>query len=95
MLPIYYLIPTKFSLDDHFDSTETFQSDYGIVWNAINPEVEFSIKPTIEEALELAREIGNRGRGMQTLVTGSLYLVGGALTILESNTPTVALKASA
>ncbi|MCJ1415421.1 hypothetical protein MMC32_001753 [Xylographa parallela] len=81
--------------DDHFDSTETFQSDYGIVWKAINPEVEFSIKPTIEEALELAREIGNRGRGTQTLVTGSLYLVGGALTILESNTPTVALKTSA
>ena len=30
----------------------------------------------------LAKRIGDQEGGMQTLVTGSLYLVGGALNIL-------------
>ncbi|MCJ1377182.1 hypothetical protein MMC17_000274 [Xylographa soralifera] len=80
---------------DRFDSNETFQQDYAEVWKAISPEVEFSVKPTIEEALERAREIGKRGRGMQTLVTGSLYLVGGTLSLLESKNTIAALKPSA
>ena len=42
-----------------------------------------TVEPTIEGALDRAREIGNRGNGMQTLITGSLYLIGGVLRLLE------------
>ena len=37
----------------------------------------------IEEALSLARKIGEQNHGMQTLITGSLHLVGGALNLLN------------
>ena len=50
----------------------------------VDPGVQISIEPTIDQALNLAREIGNAKDGMQTLVTGSLYLVGGALSSIES-----------
>ena len=89
------MILVNISLDDRFDSTENFHQDYVKVWKAINPQVEFSVTSTIEEALERAREIGHRGLGMQTLVTGSLYLVGGTLTILEPTTSTAASKSPA
>ncbi len=62
------------------------QKDYAEAWKNIDPNVEISIEPTIEGALNLARRIGHRNNGMQTLVTGSLYLVGGALSLLEPET---------
>lgn len=43
--------------------------------------------PTIEEALDYARHVGEEVKGdgdkVQVYVTGSLHLVGGALGILE------------
>lgn len=59
--------------------------EYEQAWNSIDPNAEISVEPTIEGALKLAKEIGDRGNGMQTLITGSLYLIGGALLFLESN----------
>lgn len=41
------------------------------------------VEPTIEGALELAKKIDDQGNGMQTLIPGSLYPVGGALHFLE------------
>lgn len=61
------------------------QMDYTEVWRKIDPEAEISIEPTIEGALNLARRIGLQHDGMQTLVTGSLHLVGAALHLLESD----------
>ncbi|KAI4282731.1 MAG: hypothetical protein L6R38_002735 [Xanthoria sp. 2 TBL-2021] len=62
------------------------QKDYIEAYRSIDPDARISIEPTIEGALNLAREIGSRDNGMQTLVTGSLYLIGGALRLLEKNT---------
>ncbi|MCJ1399172.1 hypothetical protein MMC11_002374 [Xylographa trunciseda] len=77
-----------------FEGTERVREDYAKVWTAINPVVKSSVKSTIEEALVLASDIGNQGSGMHALVTGSLYLVGGALDLLESRTSTTASKHS-
>ncbi|KAL8906531.1 MAG: hypothetical protein Q9207_001969 [Kuettlingeria erythrocarpa] len=62
------------------------QKDYIDAYRSIDPGARISIEPTIEGALNLAREIGSRDNGMQALVTGSLYLIGGALRLLEKNT---------
>ncbi|KAL9119008.1 MAG: hypothetical protein Q9187_004435, partial [Circinaria calcarea] len=68
-------------------ASQSLQESYVEVWKGIDPGVRVSIEPTIEGALELARRIGNRGKGMQALVTGSLHLVGGALWLLEPIIP--------
>lgn len=62
------------------------QEDYIEAYRCIDPDAHISIEPTIEGALNLAREFGNRDNGMQALVTGSLRLIGGALRLLEENT---------
>lgn len=61
------------------------ESEYTQAWRSVDPLVEITVEPTIEGALNLARSIGDRGEGAQILITGSLYLVGGALSILQPN----------
>lgn len=58
------------------------QKKYIDAWKCIFPETETAFESTIEGALDLARSL-DRGFGTQTLVTGSLHLVGAALRILE------------
>ncbi|KAL8725125.1 MAG: hypothetical protein Q9181_006537 [Wetmoreana brouardii] len=65
------------------------QKDYIEAYRRIEPNVDISVEPTIEGAMHLAKDIGTRDSGMQTLVTGSLYLTGGALRLLEKNTTVV------
>lgn len=62
------------------------QKDYIEAYWSIDPDVHISEVPSIEGALNLAREIGGRDNGMQTSVTGSPSLIGGALRLLEANT---------
>lgn len=45
-------------------------------------DAQVSIEPTVEGALSLAR-MADRGAVMQTLITGSLYIVGSAPRLLE------------
>ena len=47
------------------------------------PDTKKSFQPTIEGALRLAKSL-DEGSGTASLITGSLYLVGGALRVLES-----------
>ncbi|KAL8700204.1 MAG: hypothetical protein Q9201_005573 [Fulgogasparrea decipioides] len=49
------------------------QKDYIEAYRIIDPSVGISVKPTIEGALNLAKDNGRRDNGMQTLVTGSLF----------------------
>ena len=63
--------------------SEQDQTDYARIYRTIAPDTEVSVQPTIEQALLQAKEIGDRDGGMQTLITGSLFLVGGALRLLE------------
>jgi folylpolyglutamate synthase len=55
---------------------------YSEFWKKFDPQANVLKHSTIEGALMLAKRIGDQEGGMQTLVTGSLYLVGGALNIL-------------
>lgn len=58
------------------------QERYIAAWKSIFPETETAFESTVEGALNLAKSL-DQGLGTQTLVTGSLYLVGAALRILE------------
>lgn len=55
-------------------------------WKVIDPNAVISLEPTIEQALMPARAIGNQHGGMQSLITGSLHLIGGALCLLRPDT---------
>lgn len=59
------------------------QEHYAKVWKNIDHKATVSRERTIEGALHRAKEIGDQNDGMQTLVTGSLHLVSGALYLLE------------
>ena len=61
---------------------EEVQQQYIHAWREYQPDAQVSVEPTVEGALNLAR-MADRGAGMQTLITGSLYLVGSALRLLE------------
>lgn len=56
---------------------------YAARWRELDSGANVSTASSIEEAVDAARRIGIRSDGMQTLVTGSLHLVGGALNILK------------
>jgi folylpolyglutamate synthase len=60
---------------------------YAGVWEKVDRVAEISFEPTIEGALMLAKRIGEQVNGMQTLVTGSLHLVGNALSLLKPSGP--------
>ena len=57
---------------------------YSRIWHEYDPFAKTSIEPTIQEAIQSAERLGDQGNGVQTLITGSLHLVGGALNILEA-----------
>ncbi|GAB7361651.1 hypothetical protein MBLNU230_g1702t1 [Neophaeotheca triangularis] len=54
------------------------------VWSVIHPGTQVRDEPTIQGAIDLARELGSGGAGVQTLITGSQHLVGPSLRILQS-----------
>ena len=64
------------------DFAEELQQHYIHSWREYQPDAKVSVELTVEGALGLARAT-DRGAGMNTLITGSLYLVGGALRLLE------------
>ena len=61
---------------------EEMQQDYIQAWKEYQPGGEVSVELTVEGALRLGRA-ADCGAGMHTLITGSLYLVGSALRLLE------------
>lgn len=61
---------------------EELQQHYIHAWKEHQPGAKVSVELTVEGALDLARAT-DRGAGMYALITGSLYLIGGALRLLE------------
>lgn len=59
------------------------QQQYIEAWREYQPDWRVSVELTVEGALSLGRDT-DRGAGMHTLITGSLYLVGSALRLLEA-----------
>ena len=66
------------------------QDEYIKVWKTVYGEGHTAFESSIEGALNLAKRIGDENGGMQTLITGSLYVIGGALRLLDSNRTKVA-----
>ena len=60
------------------------QHVYAEIWKRAQPDAIILFKPTIQGALEMARKIGRDHGSMQTLITGSQHLVGGALSLLQT-----------
>jgi folylpolyglutamate synthase len=58
-------------------------NQYVETWRRIDSKAHISLQPTIYDALELAKRIGDRQRGMQTFVTGDVRLIGPCLEALE------------
>jgi folylpolyglutamate synthase len=52
-------------------------------WSEFEPDTEIEVYSSIEEAVENAREISQESEKLLVLVTGSLYLVGGFLKVLQ------------
>jgi folylpolyglutamate synthase len=61
---------------------------YAEIWKRAQPDANIYFESTIQGALNVARKCGRDHNSMQTLITGSQYLVGGALSLLQ---PTNAL----
>jgi hypothetical protein len=66
--------------------TLSVQKRFAEKWSEADPNAKVVVMPTIEEALDYARHVGDdglQGEKVMAYVTGSLHLVGGALGILE------------
>ncbi|KAK7983855.1 folylpolyglutamate synthase [Apiospora arundinis] len=64
----------------------TAQHQFAEKWSSLDPKTKVVVLPTIEEAINYVRKLGegvDEGETVQALITGSLHLVGGALGILE------------
>ncbi|KAI1762314.1 FolC bifunctional protein [Hypoxylon sp. FL1150] len=65
----------------------TAQRAFAEKWSALDPQAKVVVLPTIEDAINHVRALGKtevrQGETIQALITGSLHLVGGALSILE------------
>ncbi|KAK8132813.1 folylpolyglutamate synthase [Apiospora kogelbergensis] len=64
----------------------TAQHQFAEKWSSLDPRTKVVVLPTIEEAINYIRNLGEgvqKGETVQAFITGSLHLVGGALGILE------------
>ncbi|CAK7212955.1 Folylpolyglutamate synthetase [Sporothrix curviconia] len=62
----------------------SLQQELADEWQKINPETKVVLAmPTIEDAVDYVRQIEGGQADVRALITGSLHLIGGALTILE------------
>lgn len=59
------------------------QKELADVWQILDPHTETATLPSIEDAIEHVAKLGGSFRSVEVLVIGSFYLVGGALSILE------------
>jgi hypothetical protein len=66
----------------HVASTKR-ESSYSEIWKAANPNARVLLRPSIRNALNSAKQIGEQENGMRAFITGSGFLVSLALKILE------------
>ncbi|KAH8682214.1 Mur ligase [Xylariales sp. PMI_506] len=65
----------------------TAQHQFAEKWASLDPHSKIEVLPTIEDAINYVRALGETMEGestVQALITGSLHLVGGALGIIEN-----------
>lgn len=49
----------------------------------MDPKAVVTVEPSVKTAINTIRQLGDFDSGMQTLITGSLHLVGEALAVLD------------
>lgn len=69
--------------DPEVIATLEVQKGYQALWANLDSKAQVECKQSVQEAIDLARSIGQPHNGMQALIVGSLYLVGGVISILE------------
>lgn len=88
---LYHLISyTTGNTDPNTVLSLSVQKAYASIWKTLDKDSEVTTKASIEDAMNFAQNIG-AADGMQTLITGSPHLVGGALYYIQrtnSETPT-------
>ncbi|KAK2623513.1 hypothetical protein QTJ16_007067 [Diplocarpon rosae] len=83
---LWYSAKSPVDFDDRNDHvSREIQKDYARIWRLIDPLAQISLADSVEDALMMARNIGEEGNGMQTFVTGAVNLIGCALPLLESD----------
>jgi folylpolyglutamate synthase len=85
---IQHVIFTTYERDSQLESLDTnaqVQRVYAEIWKRAQPETNIQFEPTIRGALATARELGKDYGSVQTLITGSQHLVGGALSLLQTS----------
>lgn len=78
-------------VNNQFDSKAieamSVQRIFAEKWRTLDPSAQISLIPTIQEALDhvrsLSKDLKEDDHSVQAFVTGSLHLVGGALSVLE------------
>jgi folylpolyglutamate synthase len=81
---LYYFLYTSLANSRLVLQSSHDQDVYAEIWKGLHPTSTVFFEPTIRGALEKAKEIGKEYGCVQTLVTGSQHLVGGALSLLGS-----------
>ncbi|KAF2869244.1 putative tetrahydrofolylpolyglutamate synthase [Massariosphaeria phaeospora] len=89
---IHHVIFTLYDPEQDFDSAtamvakseDASQKAFGEIWKRFHQNSCILYESNIQKALDSAREIGAKAGGMQTLITGSQHLVGGALFSLNN-----------
>ncbi|OJJ07516.1 hypothetical protein ASPVEDRAFT_56874 [Aspergillus versicolor CBS 583.65] len=76
-----------FTMYKHADAvgidTKELLVAYVSVWKGVDPHAVVAIEPSVGAAINTVQRLGKRDGGMQTLITGSLHLVGEALAALD------------
>jgi folylpolyglutamate synthase len=69
--------------EDHTADDLRVQRTIADAWSEFGPDTEIEVNSSIEEAVEIARDISKDSEKLLVLVTGSLHLVGGFLNVLQ------------
>lgn len=61
------------------------QRVYADIWKRVHPDTNILFEPTIQGALETVRKLSKDSGSIQTFITGSQHLVGGALSLIQAS----------
>ncbi|KAH9237496.1 hypothetical protein K456DRAFT_1747317 [Colletotrichum gloeosporioides 23] len=74
---------TNFNVNPAELKTLQAQKEMAETWRRLDPVARVLVVPTIEDSTDFIQNIGGGGSEINVLVTGSFYLVGGLLSLLE------------
>ena len=60
----------------------TVQNAFAAKWSELDPKAKVVVIPSIEESINYVRALED-SKGVSAFITGSLHLIGGALSLLE------------